>query len=77
MEIVLVTGSAGFIGGHLTDKLLSKYMVIGVDNLLTGLRSTWDCHILNKNFIPAPYDINSNKLEEVFRGNKIKYVYEL
>ena len=77
METVLVTGSAGFIGGHLTDKLLSKYMVIGVDNLLTGLRSTWDCHISNKNFIPAPYDINSNKLDEVFRNNKIKYVFHL
>ena len=77
METVLVTGSAGFIGGHLTDRLLSKYMVIGVDNLSSGLRSTWDHHISRKNFIPAPYDINSNKLEEVFRGNKIKYVFHL
>lgn len=77
METVLVTGSAGFIGGHLTDRLLSKYMVIGVDNLSSGLSSTWDQHISKKNFIPAPYDINSNKLEEVFENNKIKYVFHL
>lgn len=77
METVLVTGSAGFIGGHLTDRLLSSYMVVGVDDLSSGLRSTWDSHILNKNFIPAPYNINSKKLEEVFKANKIKYVFHL
>ncbi len=77
METVLVTGSAGFIGGHLTDRLLSKYVVVGVDNLSSGLKSTWDSHIFNKNFVPAPYDISSEKLEEVFKSNKIKYVFHL
>ena len=37
----LVTGGAGFIGGHLTDRLLSKYMVIGVDNLSSGLMTVF------------------------------------
>ncbi len=33
----LVAGSAGFIGSHLTDRLLALgHTVIGVDNLLTG-----------------------------------------
>ena len=33
----LVTGAAGFLGSHLTDRLLSEgYSVLGVDNLSTG-----------------------------------------
>jgi dTDP-glucose 4,6-dehydratase len=34
---VLVTGAAGFLGSHLTDRLLGEgYTVLGVDNLSTG-----------------------------------------
>jgi dTDP-glucose 4,6-dehydratase len=34
---VLVTGAAGFLGSHITDRLLGEgYTVIGVDNLCTG-----------------------------------------
>ncbi len=33
-KIVLVTGAAGFIGFHLTQKLVSQgYEVVGIDNL--------------------------------------------
>jgi dTDP-glucose 4,6-dehydratase len=36
---VLVTGAAGFLGSHLTDRLLGEgYAVLGVDNLSTGDR---------------------------------------
>jgi dTDP-glucose 4,6-dehydratase len=36
---VLVTGAAGFLGSHLTDRLLGEgHIVVGVDNLSTGDR---------------------------------------
>ena len=34
---VLITGAAGFLGSHLTDRFLADgYHVIGMDNLITG-----------------------------------------
>ncbi|MBX7157838.1 MAG: SDR family oxidoreductase [Verrucomicrobiae bacterium] len=37
MPISVVTGAAGFLGSHLSDRLLAEgHTVIGLDNLLTG-----------------------------------------
>jgi UDP-glucose 4-epimerase len=39
-ETCLVTGAAGFIGSHLTDRLLTLgHRVIGIDNLVLGRRA--------------------------------------
>jgi len=36
-QTVLVAGAAGFLGSHLTDRLLAEgYEVVGFDNLMTG-----------------------------------------
>jgi dTDP-glucose 4,6-dehydratase len=37
MKRVLITGAAGFLGSHLCDKFIDNgYLVVGMDNLLTG-----------------------------------------
>jgi dTDP-glucose 4,6-dehydratase len=36
-KTILITGAAGFLGSHLSDRFLAEgYQVIGMDNLLTG-----------------------------------------
>ncbi len=37
MKKILITGAAGFLGSHLSDRFINEgYHVIGMDNLLTG-----------------------------------------
>lgn len=68
---VLITGGAGFIGSHVCDLLIENgYNVFVVDNLSSG--SDFN---LNKNAKFYNLDINSNKLETVFKENKIDYVF--
>ncbi len=40
MAKILITGAAGFLGSHMTDRLLADgHHVVGVDNLITGARA--------------------------------------
>ena len=81
---ILITGSAGFIGFHLSSKILSKgFKVIGIDNL----NSYYDVKLKkdrnnilkkNKNFIFKKVDIkNYNALEKIFKKYKIDIVIHL
>ena len=60
---ILVTGAAGFLGSHLTDRLLtSGYSVIGIDNLYTGKMENLRNALSNPNFkfelidVSEPFD---------------------
>jgi dTDP-glucose 4,6-dehydratase len=65
---ILVTGAAGFLGSHLTDRLLSEgHSVLGVDNLCTGdldniahlaneRRFTFEQRDICETFDPGPVD---------------------
>lgn len=49
--VALVVGAAGFLGSHLSEKLLDKNIqVVGVDNFKTGQRNYLDEAIKNRNF---------------------------
>ena len=80
----LVTGAAGFIGFHLSSKILSKgFKVVGIDNL----NNYYDVKLKknrtqilkkNKNFIFKKVDIkNYNSLENIFRKFKFDAVIHL
>ena len=80
----LVTGSAGFIGFHLSKKLLSEgFNVIGVDNL----NNYYDRNLKKnrnkilkkfKNYKFNKIDIkNYKKLENVFKKNKCECIINL
>ena len=68
---VLVTGAAGFLGSHLTDRLLGEgHSVIGIDNLSTGNTGNV-AHLANEpRFVLEEKDIcqpfDPGKVEAVF-----------
>ena len=82
---VLITGCAGFIGFHLTNKLLKKknYKIIGIDNLNDYYDTTLKYARLNKlkknnNFIFFKIDlIEKKKIQKLFSKYKIDLVINL
>jgi UDP-glucuronate decarboxylase len=55
---VLVTGSAGFLGSHLSDQLLNHgHEVIGVDNFFTGSKRNVSHLLSNNSFELIRHDI--------------------
>jgi UDP-glucose 4-epimerase len=72
-DTVLVTGGAGFLGSHVTDKLIAMgYVVTVVDNLHTGKSTNLPDGV---DFYNA--DIAGGELEDVFVAVKPKVVIHL
>lgn len=75
MQTVLITGGAGFIGSHITEKLTNKgYSVIIVDNFSSGkmsnLESNSNLKIFNENIL-------SQNLDKIFEETKPDYCIHL
>ena len=57
-QTILVTGAAGFLGSHLSEKLLMKgHKVIGIDNLSSGSSKNLESIITQENFHFIEHDI--------------------
>jgi dTDP-glucose 4,6-dehydratase len=68
---ILVTGSAGFLGSHLTDALLAEgHTVIGVDNLCTGSLANL-AHLNNE----PRFTFLEQDIVEPFDMGKVDYVF--
>jgi len=68
---VLLTGAAGFLGSHLTDRLIAEgHQVIGMDNFITGNQKNLDHLAGNKNFSFIRHDVSNF----IFVPGKVDYV---
>ena len=77
MNTILVTGCAGFIGSHLSEKLLEQgFRVLGLDNLSNGKLTNIASIMKNKNFKFLKCDINDNKIFDELL-NDVEVIYHL
>ena len=68
----VVTGGAGFLGSHLTERLLSEgHKVIGVDNLVTGNTQNIEHLAGNEDY----RFIRANVSEYIFIPGSVDYVF--
>jgi nucleoside-diphosphate-sugar epimerase len=75
----LVTGGAGFVGSHLTDRLLELgAKVVVLDDLSTGKRENLAQHAGHPDFAFVHGDANDRgTLERVFDAHRPEYVFHL
>ena len=57
---ILITGAAGFLGSHLSDRLISEgHQVVGLDNFVTGNRENIAHLMGNENFSFYKHDVSN------------------
>ncbi len=72
MPTSIVTGGAGFLGSHLTDKLLFEgHKVIGIDSLLTGNTRNIEHLVGNSNYSFIKQDVT----EYLYIPGEIDYIF--
>ena len=70
-ERVLITGAAGFLGSHLCDRFIKEgYLVIGMDNLITGDMKNIAHLQANSNFKFINHDVTKH----ITIDGDIKYI---
>jgi dTDP-glucose 4,6-dehydratase len=68
----VVTGAAGFLGSHLTDRLLAEgWRVIGIDNLITGSTRNIAHLAGNENFRFIKHDVTNH----IYLPEEVNFVY--
>ena len=72
---VLVTGAAGFLGSHLTDRLLRNgHTVLGIDNLSTGTKDNLAHIAAEPRFRFFEWDITRSFPSE-FDPGPVEYIF--
>jgi CDP-glucose 4,6-dehydratase len=75
---ILITGGAGFIGGHLVEKLINLKAKVFVIDIKIEQKSYFAQNKLEKKCKFNFLDIrNKKKVEEYFNKNKIDYIFHL
>jgi len=70
--VSLVTGGAGFLGSHLTDRLLAEgHKVIAIDNLITGSTANIDHLAGNSNYDFIKHDVT----KYLFVPGQVDYIF--
>lgn len=68
---ILVTGSAGFLGSYVCDKLLKEgHTVVGIDNFFRGKRANVDANDLEYIFYEKDLTINNGIIKGIFKIEK-------